>query len=110
MPLRRGEWRVCGRGGRPPPSHPFTEPHPVVYEKSMFILQALIFHLPKFHPSKVSFGLLILAHFYWIISVLPNNFIGTCCTVFFFLCSLLNVGACVCHIACGGQVEWTTLV
>ena len=28
----------------------------------------------------------------------------------FFLCHLLNVGACVRHIAWEGQVEWTTLV
>jgi hypothetical protein len=28
---------------------------------------------------------------------------------FFFLCHLLNVGACVRHIAWEGQVEWTTL-
>jgi hypothetical protein len=27
----------------------------------------------------------------------------------FFLCHLLNVGACLCHIAQEGQVEWTTL-
>jgi hypothetical protein len=27
----------------------------------------------------------------------------------FFLCHLLNVGACVRHIAREGQVEWTTL-
>jgi uncharacterized membrane protein len=26
----------------------------------------------------------------------------------FFLCHLLNVGACICHIAWEGQVEWTT--
>ena len=26
----------------------------------------------------------------------------------FFLCHLLIVGACICHIARGGQVEWTT--
>jgi hypothetical protein len=29
-------------------------------------------------------------------------------TFFFFLCHLLNVGACICHIAWEGQVEWTT--
>ena len=29
---------------------------------------------------------------------------------FFFLCHLLNVGACVRCIACEGQVEWTILV
>ena len=29
---------------------------------------------------------------------------------FFFLCHLLNVDACVRHIAMEGQVEWTTLV
>ena len=28
---------------------------------------------------------------------------------FFSLCHLLNVGACLCHIARKGQVEWTTL-
>jgi hypothetical protein len=28
---------------------------------------------------------------------------------FFFFCHLLNVGACVLHIAWEGQVEWTTL-
>jgi hypothetical protein len=28
--------------------------------------------------------------------------------LFFFICHLLNVGACVCHIAWEGQVEWTT--
>ena len=28
--------------------------------------------------------------------------------LFFFLCHLLNVGACICHIAKEGQVEWTT--
>ena len=28
--------------------------------------------------------------------------------VFFFLCHLLNVEACTCHIAVEGQVEWTT--
>ena len=27
---------------------------------------------------------------------------------FFFFCHLLNVGACICHIAWEGQVEWTT--
>ena len=27
--------------------------------------------------------------------------------LFFFLCNLLNVGACICHIACEGQVQWT---
>ena len=27
---------------------------------------------------------------------------------FFFLCHLLNVGACICHITWEGQVEWTT--
>ena len=27
----------------------------------------------------------------------------------FFLCHLLNVGACICHIAWEGQVEWTTI-
>ena len=27
---------------------------------------------------------------------------------FFFLCHFLNVGACICHIAWEGQVEWTT--
>ena len=27
---------------------------------------------------------------------------------FLFLCQLLNVGACMCHIAWEGQVEWTT--
>ena len=26
----------------------------------------------------------------------------------FFLCHLLNVGTCICHIAREGQVEWTT--
>ena len=26
----------------------------------------------------------------------------------FFLCHLLNVGACICHIAQEGHVEWTT--
>ena len=26
---------------------------------------------------------------------------------FFFLCHLLSVGACICHIAQDGQVEWT---
>jgi hypothetical protein len=26
----------------------------------------------------------------------------------FFLCHLLNVGACICHIAQESQVEWTT--
>ena len=30
-------------------------------------------------------------------------------SVFFFLCHLLNVGACICHIGQEGQVEWTTL-
>jgi hypothetical protein len=30
--------------------------------------------------------------------------------LFFFLCHLTHVGACVCHIAREGQVEWTTLV
>ena len=29
-------------------------------------------------------------------------------TFFFFFCHLLNVGACICHIAREGQVEWTT--
>ena len=29
--------------------------------------------------------------------------------IFSFLCHLLNVGACVRHIAREGQVEWTTL-
>ena len=29
-------------------------------------------------------------------------------SAFFFLCHLLNVGACICHIAWEGQVEWTT--
>jgi hypothetical protein len=28
---------------------------------------------------------------------------------FFFLCHLLNVGACICHILWEGQGEWTTL-
>ena len=28
---------------------------------------------------------------------------------FFFLCHVLNVGACACHIAREDQVEWTTL-
>jgi hypothetical protein len=31
-------------------------------------------------------------------------------TFFFFFCHLLNVGACICHVAREGQVEWTTLV
>ena len=33
-------------------------------------------------------------------------------TLFFFsfLCHLLNVGACICHIAWEGQAEWTTLM
>ena len=30
--------------------------------------------------------------------------------LFFFFCHLLNVGACVYHIAREGEVEWTTLV
>ena len=29
-------------------------------------------------------------------------------TFFFFLCHLLNVGACICHIVQEGLVEWTT--
>jgi hypothetical protein len=29
---------------------------------------------------------------------------------FFFLCHLLNVGACICHTAMEGQVEWTIRV
>jgi hypothetical protein len=28
--------------------------------------------------------------------------------LFLFLCHLLNVGACICHIALEGKVEWTT--
>ena len=28
---------------------------------------------------------------------------------FFFLCHLLNGGACICHVTQEGQVEWTTL-
>ena len=36
-------------------------------------------------------------------------FVKTFFFLFFFLCHLLNVGACVHHIAREGQVEWTTL-
>ena len=42
----------------------------------------------------------------------PYTHIAPCVNMwsvtFFFLCDLLNVGACICHIAREGQVEWTT--
>ena len=41
----------------------------------------------------------------------PHSCIAPCVnmwSVFFFLCHLLNVGACICLIAREGQVEWTT--
>ena len=41
----------------------------------------------------------------------PNPHIAPCVNMwsvtFFFLCLLLNVGACICHIAGEGHVEWT---
>jgi hypothetical protein len=44
----------------------------------------------------------------------PHPHIAPCVNMwsvfFFFFCHLLNVGACVHHIAWEGQVEWTTLV
>ena len=100
--------------------------HPKLHHINLHnVTHSLIFRNPMEWMFVVQISLLIVTFFSLISRILlimqttkevnSHPRIAPCVTMwgatfffFFFLCHLLNVGACICHIAQEGQVEWTT--
>ena len=75
----------------------------------MFVVQISLLIITFLSPMSQNLSLMQTTK-----EVNPHSHIASCVNTwsvffFFFLCHLLNVGACVRHIAWEGQVELTTL-